>query len=453
MKVIIKQLPQPVFGFPGDTPVVPSEEYDRRLSALLEASGMDWVLVYADREHYGNLVYLTNFDPRFEEALLVLGRDGKRVLITGNEGLGYVSVLRVAIDVALCQTFSLNSQPRSEAPRLKDVLVKIGLQAGQSAGVIGWKYLEAFECEDPILPAFIPAFIVDVIRGILGPAGKLVDQTKILTNPEMGLRAQNSADQIAAFEWGARCASAAVFGVIQSVRPGMSEHQAVSGMQYAGLPMSMHPIFVTGKGQTNGLRSASSKVIEYGDSISTAIGFWGSLVCRSGMVLGEVHPDYVERVAQPYFSAWATWVQSVQIGAAGNDIFQAVGGAFAGSGMHSALNPGHLTSFDEWVSSPIRAGSTEKIRSGMVLQSDIIPTPVPDGYLINCEDTLAVANVSLRAELKTRYPDLWLRVERRRKLAAEGLGLHLADEILPLSDSFAYLPPFWLISDWVCALE
>jgi hypothetical protein len=121
--------------------------------------------------------------------------------------------------------------------------------------------------------------------------------------------------------------------------------------------------------------------------------------------------------------------------------------------MHSALNPGHLTSFDEWVSSPIRPGSTDKLRSGMVLQSDIIPTPVPDGYLINCEDTLAVADASLRAELKARYPDLWTRVERRRRLAVEGMGIPLADEILPLTDCFAYLPPFWLLSDYVCAVE
>jgi hypothetical protein len=119
--------------------------------------------------------------------------------------------------------------------------------------------------------------------------------------------------------------------------------------------------------------------------------------------------------------------------------------------MHSALNPGHLTSYEEWLSSPIRPDSDEKILSGMVLQSDIIPTPVPQGWLMNCEDTVAVADAGLRAELKAGFPALWARVERRRKLMVEALGIPLAEELLPLSDGTAYLPPFWLASELVCA--
>ncbi len=30
-------------------------------------------MVYADREHFANLAYLTGFDPRFEESLLIVG--------------------------------------------------------------------------------------------------------------------------------------------------------------------------------------------------------------------------------------------------------------------------------------------------------------------------------------------------------------------------------------------
>jgi hypothetical protein len=34
----------------------------------------------------------------------------------------------------------------------------------------------------------------------------------------------------------------------------------------------------------------------------------------------------------------------------------------------------------------------------------------------------------------------------------QGLGIQLAEELLPLSDSTAYLPPFWLAPDLVCAV-
>ena len=453
MKITLKQVPLPDFQFSEAIPSIPTEEYERRLAALSQAAGTDWVLVFADREHYANLTWLINYDPRFEEGLLVLGRNGQRTLLVGNEGLGYLPILRVPVDVELCQTFSLNSQPRSIAPRLKDVLAKIGLGAGQSASLVGWKYLETYETDDPSVPAFIPAFFVDVVRNLLGNNGRLVDGTALLMHPETGIRNSNSADQIAAFEWAARTSSAAVFSILTGTRPGMSEMQAMQLMMFSGQPLSMHPIFVSGKGEINGLRSPSGKIIEYGDAVSTGLGYWGSLSCRAGMMLGEPDLSFFEKIAAPYFKAVVSWYECMRIGAEGKDIFQTVATAFEGSGLHALLNPGHLTSYEEWTSSPIRPDSTEKIKSGMVFQSDIIPTPLPAGWLMNCEDTLAVADASLRAEIKAKHPGLWARVQSRRQVMIERIGIQLAEELLPLTDATAYLPPFWLAHELVCTVS
>lgn len=453
MLITLKNIPLPHFDFPRDIPAIPAEEYERRISALLEAASADWVLVYADREHAANLTWLVNYDPRFEEGLLVLGRGGQRTLIVGNEGMGYAPIAAVPLDLALCQTFSLNSQPRSTAPRLKDVLAKAGLRQGQSASLVGWKYLEPAETDDPTAPAFIPAFLVDVVRSLLGPSGKITDGTALLMHPENGLRNLNSADQIAAFEWAARTTSAAVFSILTGARPGMTEMDAIQLMRYAGQPMTMHPILVSGKGEINGLRSPGNRVIEHGDAISTGLGYWGSLCCRAGMMLGQPDEAFFKQIAAPYFRVIATWFSTIRIGVPGGELFQAVADAFAGSGLHSMLNPGHLTSYEEWTSSPIRPGSPEKVRSGMVFQSDIIPTPLPAGWLMNCEDTLAIADGSLRAELKSRHPQLWARMQARRQLMSSALGIPLADEVLPLTDGTAYLPPFWLASSLVCAVS
>lgn len=116
------------------------------------------------------------------------------------------------------------------------------------------------------------------------------------------------------------------------------------------------------------------------------------------------------------------------------------------------LNPGHLTADDEWVHTPIRTGSSEPIRSGMLFQCDIIPTPLADGYALNCEDTLVIADAELRATLQLAYPHLWQRVQQRRRFMREALGFTLSEDVLPPSDTGAYLPPFWLQSDLVCAL-
>jgi hypothetical protein len=83
----------------------------------------------------------------------------------------------------------------------------------------------------------------------------------------------------------------------------------------------------------------------------------------------------------------------------------------------------------------------------MMLQSDIIPTGIGPGWTINCEDTVALGDEPLRDELRTRHPELWSRIERRRGHMRDALGLELRDEVLPLSCTCAYLTPFWLAQD------
>ena len=450
MEISLKSVPPPRFTRCEAPPVIPAAEYERRLNDLYASAEADWVVVYADREHYGNLTYLLNFDPRFEEALLILGAGNRRLLMVGNEGLGYTSVVPVAVEVVLCQTFSLCGQQRDSAPSLKAVLGQIGVKSNQAVSMIGWKYLEAFESDQPERPAFLPAFIVDVFKDVIGPGGKLVDGTALIMHPEGGLRACNSADQIALFEAAAQNSSSAVFGILRNVRPGMSEMQAVRFMNYHGAPFSIHPIFVSGKEDINGLRSPGNRIIEKGDAVSVAVGYWGSLVCRAGLATDQIVPAYFENIVKPYFKVIVTWYETMQIGIKGGEVFNAIDKAFEGSGLHSSLNPGHLTSYDEWLHSPIRSNSQEKIYSGMVFQCDIIPTPMPPGQLINCEDTVAIADENLRAQIRTRYPDLWNRIQHRRKSMREVLGIRLHEEILPLTEGTGYLPPFWLLPDLVC---
>jgi len=72
--------------------------------------------------------------------------------------------------------------------------------------------------------------------------------------------------------------------------------------------------------------------------------------------------------------------------------------------------------------------------------------------MLNCEDTIALADDALRNQLATTYPDLWQRILSNRALMEEQLGLTMAPDLLPLSLANAYLPPAWLAPHQVCAL-
>lgn len=452
--VILRHVPLPEEVATTASPTIDTAEYERRCDETLARAGTPWVAVYGDREHSANLLFLTGFDPRFEEALLLLGPSERRVLLVGNEGIVHAAVAGLPLPIELFQGFSLMGQPRASTPRLDRVLDGLGLATADQVGIVGWKYLTAAESDDPSRPAWVPAVIVDSLRRVTGTDP--IDVTAVLMDPGDGLRGRNTADQIAAFAWAALRVSQAVFRVVRGIRPGMTERDIAALMGYAGEPLSMHPIVASGaSGQPiNGLRSPGGRQVAIGDGISCGIGYWGSLCCRAGLVEDAAGIDFFTNYVRPYFLAQAAWYATVGIGVSGGEVAAAVETALAGAGVtfRPMLNPGHLISYDEWVHSPIERDSEVPLASGMALQCDIIPTPIPAGTALNCEDSIVLADEALRAQIASRHPNLWARIGRNRDLMQHQLGLTLRPETLPLSLANAYLPPAWLSPEMVCTL-
>ena len=152
--VELGEIELPRYELSRDAPAIPLATYLARLESAetaAAASGLDALVVYADREHFANLAYLTGFEPRFEEALLVLVRGRPPRLVVGNECEAYAAVSPVELEVVRYQSFSLVSQPRAESAPLAVVLRDAGLDAKATArvGIAGWKYFEAAEFAEP----------------------------------------------------------------------------------------------------------------------------------------------------------------------------------------------------------------------------------------------------------------------------------------------------------------
>ncbi len=456
--ISLRSLPLPALIEAPVRPALPASEYEDRINALMRSADRDWVLVYGDREHAANLAFLTNFDPRFEEALLVMGPRGKRALVLGNEGVGYTSQAIPELEFVLAQSFGLMGQTRATAPRLDLVLRALGMAAGDSVGMVGWKYLEPEEDDpqDADEPAYVPAYMLRHVRRIVGPDAAVTDVTRVLMHPTDGLKSHNSAAQIAQFEWAAMLASNAVQRVVRGARPGHSEAEtAASLFAHTGAPYACHPM-LTAAGPDEpliGLRSPGDRLLRYGDGVSCAVGYWGSLCARAGLLRAEPDASFAANVALPYFNAIATWWQTLRIGVSGGAIHAAVHTTLDGVNWRPALNPGHLISIDEWTHTPIRENSSERLASGMALQCDIIPAPMPNGWGLNCEDGVALGDAQLRANLAANFPECWSRIQARRAWMRDGLGFSLADEVLPLSNAPGCLAPFWLAPDLICRVD
>ena len=450
MPVNLRPIAIPEFGADAAPPVIPADTYAARCDAARERAGTEWLVVYGDREHFANLAFLSGFEPRFEEALLLLGPGGRRVLLTGNECEPYAAIARLpGMAVLLCQSLSLMGQDRSRKPSLPAVLREAGIARGCSVGLVGWKYLETEEWAEAAPSFFAPAIVVDSLRLV---AGVVRDATDVLMDPQNGLRSVIDADQIAAFEWAATRSSLAVWRIVAGSRADESEHSAASRMGYQGDPVNAHfMLSATAPGEpVIGLRSPSPRVMRRGDGVTTAVSFWGGLSSRAGLL--DDQGDAFLALAKSYFSGLARWYETADIGVAGGAVYDAVAETLAAGGLRSALNPGHLTGHEEWSHTPIRPGSTETIASGMPFQVDIIPTRLPEGAALNCEDAVTFADAALRDELRARHPGTHARMVARRHFMRDALGVAVKESVLPLSAIPLCLPPFWLASGRLLSL-
>ena len=452
MAIELRTIAIPDFGPIAAPQALPADRYEARCRAALDSSGTDWLCVYADREHLANVMFLSGFEPRFEEALLLLGPNNRRILVTGNECVPYAAISPLPdLEVRLSQTMSLPGQDRTAAPRLTDVLRDCGLSAGDRVGMVGWKYLEPAEWEGTP-PVFMPAPFVEAVRCVVGADG-LIDRTSVLLDPQSGQRSIIDADQIAVFEAAASRSSEMVWNALSQIRPGDTEQQAAARMGYRGEPLNVHTMLASGsasQGPVIGLCSPGSRRIAHGDGVSTAVGMWGGLTARAGLVTD--HDEAFEGVAASYFAGLAQWYAIADIGVTGGDVFDAVADKLAEGGLRSMLNPGHLTGHEEWSHTPMRPGSTDRIVSGMHFQVDIIPTPLRDGWALNCEDSVVFADADLRRELSERHPAVWARIEQRRSFMTDVLGIALSEAVLPLSSKPLCLPPCWLESNRIYAM-
>ena len=446
----VARLDLPDFGMPDVRPELAPPTYAARVERLrerVEAARYDALVIYSDREHSANLAWLTGFDPRFEEALLVLGKSGDPAILVGNECWGMAAAAPLPMRRHLLQDLSLPSQPRDRSRPLGDLLAEEGIRAGSRVGLIGWKTYGSPGASDA------PAWVVDGLRRLVGVAGTVENATGLLIDSGDGLRVVNEVDQLAAFEFAACQTSEGVRNLLFGLLPGMTEREAVRLLDWNGTPLSCHLMLASGPRATLGLLSPGDRVIEAGDRFTVAFGIWGALNCRAGFVVADADAlplgirDYVPRLVGPYFEAVAEWYRALHVGQAGGVLEEIVARRLGDPFFGIFLNPGHQIHLDEWVNSPMTPGSSTELRSGMYLQVDIIPATGTEYFTTNIEDGVALADDALRATLAAGYPAAWERIQARRRFMADVLGIELHPDVLPFSNIPAYLPPFLLAPD------
>ena len=445
----------PDFGAPAVPRPVTRGELAARLALIrdaMEAAGLDALAIYGDREHSANLLWASGFDPRFEEALMLVRPEGAPLLLAGNECLPWTqaspAVAAGDIEPAHCASFSLLSQPR-DSDRIEALLDR-ALPRGGRIGTVGWKYWTAEEVGDPEHALDLPSLLADLLRA---RADDVVNATALFMHPGTGLRSAVTVDEIARLEFANHMAAAAVRRMAFAFREGMSDFAAVEAGAVGGLPLGCHVTFATGA-RPFGLSGPTGERLERGRTLSFNVCHWGANVCRAGWVaegpadLPLDARDYLDAFVGPYLEAMNLWCGLMRPGVPGGEVQAAMDAALPGFGV--TLNPGHLIGTDEWISSPIFAGSDLPIRSGMAMQMDVIPDHPVYGST-RMEDGYVIADADLRAMLEETHPLVAARIEMRRGFMRD-MGFDLPDSLLPLADTCGVVAPYLLAPRRLAAL-
>jgi len=451
-KVVLSLCENPESLTYTEVPKITGDDYQKRINALWEmpqAQQYTSIIIYGDREHFSNIHYFTGYDPRFEEALLILKKHETPVILVGNEGMGYAKKIPYEINVVLYQTFGLMGQPNENSRLLKDILHDYVGEPGAKIGLIGWKYYQKnlFELDGCITD--VPSYLVETLVSIVG-ASAVCNATDLLMDSDYGLRHYASAKEIVQFELLGTKISRKVYDTIKNLKEGMTEIEASIFLNMDGEPVCTHPNVNFGDEHVSyGLNSPEYDTkLEYGMPVGIGYGLRGSNVHKAGMYIRQIEDlpmdrrNYVEDVAKPYFANVASWYEMMKIGTTFGEIYDMVEKELGLEKYNIILNPGHLIHTDEWTNSPFSPGNSVKIHSGHVLQCDYtvyFKTP----YLpCHIEDGLAIGNEALQKEIKELSESCFKRIQKRKQFIKECLNIKLPEEVLPLSDLAAVCFPY-----------
>ena len=452
----LRKVDWPMIGMGDKRPEVPAESYANHARALREAMtmfGLDCLLIYGDREHYGNFKYVVGFEPRFEEGLIAFFRDpahGDAVLL-GNECLNLYKSSEIPIRGILCQSMSLPGQPMDHFISMADSLIEAGVRKGMRVGLAGWKLLHKAHGNDYEHMFCAPSYIVDACRELVGN-DSLINATGIFIDPANGVRLINDVHEIASMEYGASLASEGVMNIWKHLKPDMRESDAADYLVMHGQQLTCHPTVYFGKNAFKGLRRLGFEALHVGDAVNFSMGLEGGLSCRGAYAvrtadeMPEKESGFDAQVARPYYKAVVAWYEKIGIGVTGGEMYDLIQNIIPKERFGWVLNPGHHIAFEEWLTSSIAPNSQAKFASGMLVQMDIIPSVAPF-VSPNVEDGICIADDELQHKIRTLYPDVWDRFMKRRAYMENALGIHLKKEILPMSNLCARYSPYLLNPD------
>ena len=213
---------------------IPDHEYKERVqraATLLQAEGLDALIVNSTESDYANARYFSGFWPLFERCGVAISAGGDAALMAGPE-----SRIFAADRSKLDKVFVLKEYREGADPAYPELVPDTFQDVFKAIGVTGKKLRIG-------VASYLDTSVI-IMEGIKAafPEAEIVRADHIMVT----LRSIKTANEIACLREGYRIAELASQQVIKEIQPGMTELQMVGvaqrviyeqGAEYEGLPM------------------------------------------------------------------------------------------------------------------------------------------------------------------------------------------------------------------------
>ncbi len=239
---------------------IPDYEYKERIAraaTLIQAKGLDAMLVMSTESDYANARYFSGFWPLFERAGVIISAKGDAALLVGPESAIFGKDRSKIEKVFVLREFRESADPtypELQASTFRDAFKAIGV-SGENVKIGLGSYVE---CTLPVYEGLKDAF----------PKAEIVKCNDIM----VALRKIKSVNELACIKEGFRIIELATDEVIKNLRPGVNELQMVGiaqkviyehGAEYEGLPMYVF----SEKSTSHAISRSSYREIKKGDIV------------------------------------------------------------------------------------------------------------------------------------------------------------------------------------------
>ncbi len=243
---------------------IPDSEYAariQRMAQIIAREGFDVFIANSNEADFANCRYFSGYWPLFEIGGVAIAPSGQAALMVGPESETYSRDRSKIANIHKLTEYRESADPAYpgvKVSRFADVFASIGVANPRRIAVAGYLVTTL-----PVYEGLKAAF----------PQAQIVNANSLMTS----MRAIKSEAELACLREGFRISELATLKVLEAIKPGMTELQAIGIAQQSlyenGAEYEAHALYVLSAGSTrHAISRPTHRVLQKGDMVQLDIG-------------------------------------------------------------------------------------------------------------------------------------------------------------------------------------